>query len=877
MDLSQEKLSKAEWQSIEIPVVEQEQKILKLIMAGFENPEIRISPNQSIATFMKMTMDKTMETFVFREFFQPILSSPSKTEQQKLSATSKSHKDLGRSSIAPQKAHKDLKKADKIRVENLKKNIEENRQHIFEFVLLDMIKGATTRHAVHKTVYSLIRILNETSTTGLNPHVMDYIQQWIEENKPAVSVMDIVLKATDYMERNRVLIQYADLSLFPHQKDLFRLFNQPTADPSLVLYIAPTGTGKTLSPLGLAQNGQRVIFVCSARHVGLGLAKSAISVEKKVAFAYGCQSAEDIRLHNFSAVDYVKNKRSGGIGKVDNSNGSRVEIMICDVKSYLIAMRYMLEFHPAQDIILYWDEPTITMDYEDHPLHSLIHQNWTENLIPRVVLSCATLPKRHEIQQTIDHFLLKFAHGDEYVDLSDTEKEDRFIHNIVSFDCKKTISILDPNSKCVLPHLLFSQSPQDLMNSAIHCLENKTLLRYFDLGEIVRFLEATVSPEEITGYFEGKIENVNLTSVKIFYLQTLLKKIEEYGSGEEGSEKWTGTLIYLKETQQGKWSQKTQEKPFHKSFSTTDGPQQSTNPTIMGGGQLQRTTSVAIPVATTATPPPNPFSGILFTTQDAYTLTDGPTIYITEDVQKMAAFYIQQTRIPEIELQGLFKKIQNNNLLQKRMAILENEMEDQLGKEALKEKKMEKENFSREVKQLKGQIELLRSQIEPMSLRPDYIPNHSAHTQKWATDKLCGGVPFTGNIEDADVVRIMELNVEDHMKILLLLGIGVFIQNAPVGYLEVIKTLATEQKLYLIIASSDYIYGTNYPFCHGILGKDLQKMTQQKTIQAMGRIGRNNIQQDYTVRFRNPDLLRNLFLPLEKNPEAVNMCRLFSG
>ena len=286
-----------------------------------------------------------------------------------------------------------------------------------------------------------------------------------------------------------------------------------------------------------------------------------------------------------------------------------------------------------------------------------------------------------------------------------------------------------------------------------------------------------------------------------------------------------------------------------------------------------------------AVPPPlnpntvvSPFRGILFTTQDAYTLTDGPTIYIAEDVQKMGMFYIQQTRIPERELQGILRKIQNNNLLQKKMTVLENEMEDQLGKETLKEKKMEKEQFSREVKQIKGQLELLRSQIEPMSLRSDYIPNHLAHTQKWATaGSGGGGTPFTGNIEDGDVIRIMELDVDDHMKILLLLGIGVFIQNAPAAYLEVIKTLATEQKLYLIIASSDYIYGTNYPFCHGILGKDLQKMTQQKTIQAMGRIGRNNIQQDYTVRFRNPDLLRNLFLPLEKNPEAINMCRLFSG
>ena len=32
--------------------------------------------------------------------------------------------------------------------------------------------------------------------------------------------------------------------------------------------------------------------------------------------------------------------------------------------------------------------------------------------------------------------------------------------------------------------------------------------------------------------------------------------------------------------------------------------------------------------------------------------------------------------------------------------------------------------------------------------------------------------------------------------------------------MDIMKKLAEEQKLYLIIASSDYIYGTNYQFCH---------------------------------------------------------------
>jgi len=79
----------------------------------------------------------------------------------------------------------------------------------------------------------------------------------------------------------------------------------------------------------------------------------------------------------------------------------------------------------------------------------------------------------------------------------------------------------------------------------------------------------------------------------------------------------------------------------------------------------------------------------------------------------------------------------------------------------------------------------------------------------------------------------------------------------------------------MIIASTDYIYGTNYQFCHGFIGKDLCNISQQKIYQSMGRIGRNNIQQDYTIRFRDDNMIRALFTRSEVNLEAINMCKLF--
>jgi hypothetical protein len=51
-------------------------------------------------------------------------------------------------------------------------------------------------------------------------------------------------------------------------------------------------------------------------------------------------------------------------------------------------------------------------------------------------------------------------------------------------------------------------------------------------------------------------------------------------------------------------------------------------------------------------------------------------------------------------------------------------------------------------------------------------------------------------------------------------------------------------------------------------------MSQQKTIQALGRVGRNNIQQEYTARFRDDAIIKKLFEHQEHNIEADMMCRL---
>ena len=298
------------------------------------------------------------------------------------------------------------------------------------------------------------------------------------------------------------------------------------------------------------------------------------------------------------------------------------------------------------------------------------------------------------------------------------------------------------------------------------------------------------------------------------------------------------------------------------------------------GQPIKKSASISVvpPVASPSS------TGILLTTKDAYTLTDGPTIFLADDVNKIGTFYIQQTNIAASVFQIILAKITNNGKIIQRIEKLESLITEKETKTSTsdattkEESKRESGRLCNESEKYMTEINKLRAEIKMVSLDPTYLPNTKQHQEKWAPLSEVRENAFISNIGEEMAKEIMMLDIENHLKVLLLLGIGLFSETITNNrYMEIMKQLADDQHLFIIIASSDYIYGTNYQFCHGFIGKDLKNMTQQKTLQAMGRIGRNNIQQDYTIRFRDDDMLMQLFKKPTYNLEAVNMCRLFSS
>ena len=527
MDLTQRKLNKSEWNSIEIPVSDEELSILNLIKNGYHNVNIKINKGNSIFTFLKINYNENSFSKIEEYLFNKYLKSTVDNIEKQIIKLIKTFNIETNYTIISLPGITRINSADKIRLENCPQ-IEENKA--FEFILLKYVNNvicfclSENKKELAYYYYTLLKLCQAT-IQHLNKYVLQICNYIIEIIEPFVKKEIIIENAVNIIETNKNLLKYADMKLYEHQKQIFTVCKK--SEPKLILYIAPTGTGKTLTPIGLSEES-KIIFVCAARHVGLALAKSAISIGKKVAFAFGCASADDIRLHYFAAKEFTKNKRSGGIGKVDNSVGDKVEIMICDIKSYLPAMYYMLAFNHKDNIIMYWDEPTITMDYEEHEYHQIIKNNWKENLIPNVVLSSATLPKMNEITPVINDFKEKDFIGDDD-DEQNNEYIEPIIENIISHDCKKSIPIVNSYGYVVLPHCLH-EDYDDIIKVADFCETHKTLMRYFDLDEVVKFityvnkLDYIQHPKFKINRQFNTIYSIDMISIKEYYIK-LLKNI----------------------------------------------------------------------------------------------------------------------------------------------------------------------------------------------------------------------------------------------------------------------------------------------------------------------------------------------------------------
>lgn len=831
--LQQTKLTRNEWNSIEKPIHnKRERDILDIINLGYMNPDIQMKNIKCMRTYMKL--DTKYDKMIYDILLKDKLKDLDKNDILGISKYCK--KVIEKHTVKKLK----LTKSDMIRFDNSVSKFELDNLTILEYECLKIMKQIykikkkdNKKYQNHKKFGVCVFNLNTiicNARSEMNIFLFEIIRDWNENNIEKLNYDSILENISFFLRNNNNKELSESISLYPHQKKIYEIFKNNLGVPKFIWYCAPTSSGKTLTPLGLT-NQYKVIFMCASKHIGINLAKSAYQLGKKIGFAFGCDDVSDIRL-NYNAISKYEIMKNGK-KKPDHTDGTNVELIVCDLKSYEIAMLYMKAFHRLQDIILFWDEPTIGLDVESHYLHSIIETNWKTNVIPNVIFSCATLPKIDEIQNVIHSF--KNKHSNCVFDY------------VTAHDITNNVILFDINYDIIMPH---NQFPQYDNLIAFIDYQGKKYYKFYDFEECCKFIWWIKNNKKYSSYYTStqqicKIEHIDNLYLKDIYIN-VLKNIKSQNT-------WTN--IYNE----------------YNSYSKNEDPINKTKKRI----------------------------GIDITTSDAHNLTHGPTLFLSNNISKLSDFFVLKSGIDISIINSIIKNINENNELQEVICKKERDYNDKIEKFKDNENVMMNMRFPKDVLDLHNEIENLRSKIKLLSLSPEFIPNTRDHYNKWCT---ASGVTyeesnaFSGHVSDDFISKIVSLTlIHPYYKILLMMGIGIFthsefmrqseyekevspqeFENEIGAYVEIIKELAENKELYLIVADSDYIYGTNYQFSHSYLGKDLNDITQEKIIQCIGRVGRQDKTNNYTFRFRSQEHIKKLYEIPIKSIETINMNKLFT-
>ena len=516
MDFRQSKLSKNEWISIEKPVNIKEKNVLDMIVKGYLDPNYKIHLYHVISEVVKLEhpeKDYYIYIHILKEHTDKLI------KMFKLSTID---------AIVPKKK---LNGADTIRIQSYRKKQIDN----IEYMLLDMIEKFFDK----KKEFYFYNICVLYKKFTINKYLAKWIDSFIAKHNDSVNVVTFLENTGKYIENNSIF-DYKPIELYEHQKQIYKCVKDPNS--KLIFYRAPTSSGKTLTPLGLCEDN-KVIFICASRHIGINLAKSAVNVGRKVGFAFGCSTTEDVRLHYFSVKTFITER---GRKRPDHSDGANLEMLICDIQSYEIAMLYMLSFFQKSKIILFWDEPTISMNHESHELHKNIVNIWEFNQIENIILSSATLPNKEDLGPMISKFKTKY--------------ENSVVHYIETQDENTNITLLAPDGNIIMPHDIFNTDYEGFKTFVSkHAYTHSKYLSIAECSEFILYIYRNVFKTNICS--EISIHEINNNTIRDLYYKTCQRikssewefvmttykshrKNNKFNLGDEITTKFSHTLTY---------------------------------------------------------------------------------------------------------------------------------------------------------------------------------------------------------------------------------------------------------------------------------------------------------------------------------------------
>ena len=208
MDFKQRKLTKSEWESIEVPVSADEIEILNLINDGYSNVNIKYNKTNSLFTFLKIEYSESIEDYLYNKYFA-----------EKLNELIKKYK----ADYIQIKVNTTItiKKAEIIRMQ--KNTIETLKtSNIYENLLIEhveqILKYKNTNNSKWQFHYFTLYKLSKFNIVKINRHILDIVKKLLDELEEYINIPNIIENAVKYIEKNQDLLSHSDMTLYEHQK-----------------------------------------------------------------------------------------------------------------------------------------------------------------------------------------------------------------------------------------------------------------------------------------------------------------------------------------------------------------------------------------------------------------------------------------------------------------------------------------------------------------------------------------------------------------------------------------------------------------------------------------------------------------------------------
>ena len=160
-------------------------------------------------------------------------------------------------------------------------------------------------------------------------------------------------------------------------------------------------------------------------------------------------------------------------------------------------------------------------------------------------------------------------------------------------------------------------------------------------------------------------------------------------------------------------------------------------------------------------------------------------------------------------------------------------------KEKNKYKSLEEEILNKYNSDEKREEHLLKLKVPKFEFHKNLEINTEEHIKIFSKNLKSYDKSMLKNCVSHENINITEYNIDDNLKFLLYMGVGVYTQNIDSDYSTKILEMLNDRELAFIIADESFCYGANYEISNVIINDDLANGHSINTIlQLIGRTSR---------------------------------------